>query len=288
MVFVGLCAPLVIACGPSGVRQIVGPGVTEAEDAGFDDDGPAMPPAPRNAGSPPSSNLSPEGASADAAASASRDTSDVALTSADLGPPPPPGNTSAPDGPPASPDRAALDLVARDLGGADGRGADAASVDAAFCAGPCGLLGEYFDDANLTIAKIVRVDPTIDFNWGADAPDPTLEADTFSVRWTGRIIPAFSETYTFTIRSDDGMRLWINNALLVEDWSNHAARDRSATVVLVARQAYDLRVEFYEDARDAVSQLFWASPSQPKQIVPASALTPAAKPLGPVDAGTGG
>src|SRR5688572_15539530 len=73
--------------------------------------------------------------------------------------------------------------------------------------GGIGLRGEYFDNRDFTAPKLTRVDPTINFNWGTGSPDPTVGADTFSVRWTGRVSPRYSETYRFYTTSDDGVRL---------------------------------------------------------------------------------
>ena len=73
-----------------------------------------------------------------------------------------------------------------------------------------GLYGDYFDDVNLTRAAAHAHRPQRGLQLGSGSPDPSLEADTFSVRWTGKVVPAFSETYTFSTTSDDGVRLWVN------------------------------------------------------------------------------
>ena len=82
-----------------------------------------------------------------------------------------------------------------------------------------GLRGEYFDNIDLTNSKLVRADPTVDFDWGAGSPDASIQPDTFSVRWTGWVLPEFSETYTFFTNTDDGVRLWVDDqhAAIPED-----------------------------------------------------------------------
>src|SRR5438067_4657141 len=84
-----------------------------------------------------------------------------------------------------------------------------------------GILGEYFNNASLQgNASFARQDVRIDFDWGAalrpgGSTDPKYAAvgpDHFSVRWTGRLIPAFSETYTFKTASDEGVRLFLKPA----------------------------------------------------------------------------
>ncbi len=137
-----------------------------------------------------------------------------------------------------------------------------------------GLVGEYYDDSNFSNLKIIRIDPTVDFAWGDGSPDASIEPDTFSVRWTGQIVPRFSETYTFTTTSDDGVRLWIDGQLIIENWTVHPPMDNSGTIALTAGTAYDIILEFYEDHGGATIKLFWHRPSQGKEIVPASQLRP--------------
>ena len=76
-----------------------------------------------------------------------------------------------------------------------------------------GLNGEYYDNINLTALRLTRVDSTVDFDWGTGSPDASIGADTFSVRWTGQVVPLYSQTYTFYTTSDDGVRLWVNGQL---------------------------------------------------------------------------
>src|SRR5688572_30471269 len=81
------------------------------------------------------------------------------------------------------------------------------------------LQGEYFDEENFTGFKATRADANIDFNWGNGQPHPSIGADTFSVRWTGRITAPVSGTYRFFTHTYDGARLWIGGTQLIEDWA---------------------------------------------------------------------
>lgn len=137
-----------------------------------------------------------------------------------------------------------------------------------------GLKAEYYDDTNFSTLKMTRVDPTVDFEWGTGSPDKSIEPDTFSVRWTGQIIPQFSDTYTFTTTSDDGVRLWIDGQKIIENWTVHPPTDNRGAIALTAGKAYDLNLEFYEDQGGATIKLFWQRPNEGKEIVPASQLRP--------------
>src|SRR6478609_6498572 len=74
--------------------------------------------------------------------------------------------------------------------------------------------GTYFNNSDLTVPVVTQSDPQINFDWGKGSPASGVDPSTFSVRWTGKIKPAFSETYTFTTTADDGVRLWVNGQLI--------------------------------------------------------------------------
>ena len=144
-----------------------------------------------------------------------------------------------------------------------------------------GLLGEYFDNINLTNRFLFRTDATVDFDWGTGTPANGIGANTFSVRWTGQIEPLYSETYTFRTTTDDGVRLWVNNQLVIDNWVDQAAAPSTGTINLEAGVLYDIRMEYYENQGLASAQLQWSSPSQALQVVPQSQLYAADDP-GPV------
>lgn len=146
------------------------------------------------------------------------------------------------------------------------------TMDNVSVTGP-GLKGEYFDNADLTNLKLTRTDATVNFDWGTGSPAPSIGVDTFSARWTGQVQPLYSQTYTFYTVSDDGVRLWVNNQLIINNWTDHAPTENSATITLTAGQKYDIRMEFYENGGGAVAKLLWSSPSQVKQAIPQSQLS---------------
>jgi len=62
-----------------------------------------------------------------------------------------------------------------------------------------GLRGEYYNNMDFSRFQFVRIDPCIDFDWGEGTPDQSIGKDTYSVRWTGKVEPRYSETYTFIL-----------------------------------------------------------------------------------------
>jgi hypothetical protein len=134
-----------------------------------------------------------------------------------------------------------------------------------------GLSGQYFVTPTLTGLALTRIDPSIDFNWPA-APDLGVPADGFSIRWTGQVQPSFSGRYTFYTDTDDGVRLWINGSLIIDDWKDHAVTENSGVADLVAGQMYDIKMEYYDGTGVAVAQLAWMSNCQAREIIPPSQL----------------
>lgn len=135
-----------------------------------------------------------------------------------------------------------------------------------------GLRAEYYDNLDLTNLKLIRLDNKIDFNWGSGAPTPTMESSLFSVRWTGKVQPLYSETYKFYTRSDDGVRLWVNGQLLIDDWNDHSFTENRGQINLSAGEKYDIQLEYYDKWGQAAVQLLWASARQTKEIIPQSQL----------------
>jgi hypothetical protein len=139
-----------------------------------------------------------------------------------------------------------------------------------------GLTGQYFaNDALAGRPKVTRVDPNVNFDWGFGSPDSGLPLDHFSVRWSGRLLAQYSELYTFTARADDGVRVYVGDKLIVNDWNDHVAKESGGSIQLEAGKSYDIRVEYYEARWRSSIRLSWSSYSTPFQPVPARQLYPA-------------
>ena len=135
-----------------------------------------------------------------------------------------------------------------------------------------GLRGEYFNNIDFTDSTITRIDSTVDFDWGSGSPDPAIAPDTFSVRWTGQIESRFSETYTFRTTADDGVRLWVNDQLIINNLVEQSPTSNEGSISLVAGEKTDIRLEYYENSGNALAELSWFSDSQSLEVVPQSQL----------------
>jgi beta-glucosidase len=137
-----------------------------------------------------------------------------------------------------------------------------------------GLKGEYFKGKELQGTPVVtRVDRSVNFRW--DRLNPTTELvvqgqmrleqalgnDEFSVRWTGQLVPPVTGKYELTVTGDDGFRLDVAGQRVLDEWTpTPRARARSALLDFEAGKTYDVKLEYFENIRDAEVRLNWKQP----------------------------
>ena len=137
-----------------------------------------------------------------------------------------------------------------------------------------GLKGEYFRGSEFKgEPALTRVDSQVSFRWDHCAPTDDLvaggelpaaraiDADRFSIRWTGQLLPPVSGKYELAADGDNGFRLWLDGRLILDGWTQTPrARAKSTVVDLEGGKAYDLRLEYFEDKHDAHVRLGWRMP----------------------------
>ena len=110
---------------------------------------------------------------------------------------------------------------------------------------------EYFPNQNLNGTSLVTKEiNTLKFVWDNGSPDPAIPNDHFSARYTKQQIFK-AGTYKFTLKSDDGLRFYINNTEIVNDWTDHPLRTYEK-VVEIPDGLHSLKVEYYENGGGAV------------------------------------
>lgn len=121
---------------------------------------------------------------------------------------------------------------------------------------PKGYFGEYYNNRSLEGAPAVEQwDDAIFFDWGSGPPVEGVGSDNFSVRWTAtREFEA--GTWRFHVRVDDGVRLWVDGQLLINDWRDFSPRELTADKVLSAGE-HSIKMEYYEHGGGAVAQMWY-------------------------------
>jgi len=138
-----------------------------------------------------------------------------------------------------------------------------------------GLYGEYYRGRSFSERVMTRTDPQLDFRWAAGGPGDGMPADNFCVRWTGWVRAPGSGSYTFHVTADDGVRLWVDGNLLIDQWREQSPTEYSASARLTAGRKHDIRIDYYEASGDATLTLAWSGPGLARQTIPAASLFPA-------------
>jgi outer membrane protein assembly factor BamB len=117
---------------------------------------------------------------------------------------------------------------------------------------------------------LVRVDPIVNFNWAGGPTDD--RSDNFAARWQGFLIAPADGVYQFGGKCDDGMRIYVDEKLVIESW-----RDQTETLfhgkVTLTAGAHPIAMEYYEAAGQAAAKLFWKPPGAAEfAIIPSSVL----------------
>ncbi len=181
-----------------------------------------------------------------------------------------------------------LQAIAAKPGSVNSGVASASFVNTAAIGSGTGLLGQYW--ANTTSAAftninfaalptLTRTDAVVNFNWSSTGPSPAVGQTGFAVRWTGSVQPEYSESYTLTALTDDGVELWVNGQLLISNWTtNTTTQSNSATIALKAQQLYNIQMIYFQSTGNAVAQLLWNSPSTAQALIPQTQLYPYSNP----------
>ncbi len=120
----------------------------------------------------------------------------------------------------------------------------------------------YWNNQSLAGPPVLqRPENVIDHNWGNESPHPDVNADDFSARWVGniRFEPGI---YRFNAASDDGIRVWVDGDLIIDQWYDHPLRTFTANKRLSAGN-HRIVVEYYENEKGAIARLWWA-PAPPR------------------------
>src|SRR5215217_3150228 len=113
---------------------------------------------------------------------------------------------------------------------------DQPHVDSGFERGS-GLLAQYFNDARFADLQLTRTDPAVNFQWGRRSPAPgQIARNEFSVRWSGQVLPHETGRYTFHLKADDGVCVWLNGRPVVERMYGRGAAVTTFEAELVAGQ----------------------------------------------------
>jgi hypothetical protein len=115
---------------------------------------------------------------------------------------------------------------------------------------------EYYDNRNLNGTPVTtKEEEAVFYDWGTGKPYPAVPADSFSARWSGQRY-FHAGCYRFGLFADDGVRLWIDGELLVDEWHDGHAEYHSPYTYLTTGY-HDVTIEYYENTGDAEIRFWW-------------------------------
>ncbi|WP_440134892.1 PA14 domain-containing protein [Chitinophaga sancti] len=151
---------------------------------------------------------------------------------------------------------------------ADACAAEISDLDAAG-----GVKGEYYSGNNFGNKLFERTDTVINHLTKAQFSQTGNTLDNlFSVRWTGRIKAPVSGQYSIILKSDDGVRLFINDVKVIDDWNIHDVKLDTVKVNLVEGEFYNIKYEYYQEAGNTIATLEWIYPGQTRVVIPSKYL----------------
>ena len=124
-----------------------------------------------------------------------------------------------------------------------------------------GLHGEYFNNMTLSGTPVLVRDEAVNFDWGKGSPSDSVNPEKFSARWTGMFVPTTANDFKFQTLSDDGVRLWVDDKLVIDNWTAHAVvKNESPFIAYKAGKKYKIRLEYFERGGYAVMKLLATAP----------------------------
>jgi PA14 domain./F5/8 type C domain./Domain of unknown function (DUF303). len=135
-----------------------------------------------------------------------------------------------------------------------------------------GIKAELFDTNEFVNPKGIRVDSVINFNWGSSSPDNTIIGTNYAIRWSGYIMPEKSGTHTFNITTENGVKLWVNDILIINSPENNSNNVLTGSITLTTGVYSSIKLEYKKNTSHASIMLEWSANGITKQLVPSTAL----------------
>jgi len=143
-----------------------------------------------------------------------------------------------------------------------------------------GWSGLFYNNTTFTPPAVAAAQTTSDFtaggngDWLTGSPDPRIFHNNFTGRWSGQVLPRYSQRYYFVTKANDGSKLWVNDQLIIDRWTGSSGSDVTGSIELKGGVYYNIVMEYYEGTGAAEAHLSWYSADQAKQIIPSNRLFP--------------
>jgi hypothetical protein len=138
--------------------------------------------------------------------------------------------------------------------------------------------GTYYNNKDFTDQKFVRTDSSVNFNWGYGSPDPSISSDTFSVKWEGDWNFSTAGLYEFNVTTDDGMRIYVDNNLVLDQWRDQYGSHKFN--VNVTQGTHRIKIDYYDNTVYSTAIANWKLIAAATPVpTPVRTLTPTFAPV---------
>ena len=150
-----------------------------------------------------------------------------------------------------------------------------------------GLKADYYNGTEFDHYVATNYVDQIDFYWDRNSPVSGINPHVCSIRYTGRLKSPKTGFYTFSARVDDGIRVWIGEELVINNWQLNDVGYSDGTIEMTADKFYDIKIEYFNALNEAELRLLWILPkdeetswfaswwdSEEPVVVPAQYFTP--------------
>ncbi len=128
-----------------------------------------------------------------------------------------------------------------------------------------GLTTEFYNGQNFDTLVTKRLESKPDFDWNDGKSRPKeIHQHYYSIRFTGEILAEENGEYTFVTTSNDGIRVWVNNQLIIDNWTDHGVTVNMGKIRLQAGKKYPVKMEYYQTLGGAITKLAWIKPDESK------------------------
>ena len=139
-----------------------------------------------------------------------------------------------------------------------------------------GLRGQYFANATFTGPPKLTRQENVAARFSTGRPALGMPKDNFSIRWEGKAWAPYSGNYVFRAESSGGIRIWIDNVLVIENWPEHSsALNVAKPLAFTEGSMHDVRVDFVDRAAEAAATLQWQIPGESAFVAIPTAALPA-------------
>ena len=129
-----------------------------------------------------------------------------------------------------------------------------------------GLKADYYDGTKFNRYVTTDYVDKIDFYWNNTPPVEGINPHKCSVRYTGRLKAPKTGAYTFSARVDDGVRVWVGDVQVINNWRLNDVGYSKGTVKMETDTFYDLKIEYFNALIEAELRLFWKLPKKEKVV----------------------